>query len=162
MKTWYSCKVKYSKEQENGMLKQVTEAYLVDALSYTEAESRIYEAMERDIRGEFAVTQITKTNISEIIKEENESAEDWYKCKIVYSTVDGDSDKEVTITNYFLAAADNITDSIEKTKEFLNSMIVPYSIPSVSLTKIMDVFEYGEERIPPNLKPMSEITEQAE
>ena len=58
MKIWYSCKVKYSKEQENGMLKQVTEAYMVDALSYTEAESRIYEAMERDISGEFAVTQM--------------------------------------------------------------------------------------------------------
>lgn len=158
MKTWYTCKVKYNKEQENGMLKQVTEAYLVDAMSYTEAESRIYEAMERDIRGEFAVTQITKTNLTEIIKNENESAEEWYKTKIVYSTVDGDSDKEVTISNYFLVAADNITECIESTKTFLNSMIVPYSIPSVTLTKIIDVFESGEERIPSNLKPLSEVT----
>lgn len=158
MKTWYSCKIKYNKEQDNGMLKQVTEAYLVDAMSYTEAESRIYEAMERDIRGEFVVTNITKTNLSEIIKNEGETSEGWYKTKIIYSTVDGDSDKEVVINNYFLVAGDSITECIEKTQAFLNSMIVPYSIPSITLTKIIDVFESGEERIPSNLTPISEVT----
>lgn len=158
MKTWYSCKVKYNKEQENGMLKQVTEAYLVDALSYTEAEARIYEAMERDLNGEFAVTMITKTNLSEIIKEENETAEEWWKAKVIYTTVDGDSEKEVRINNYFLVAADNISECVNKVNEFLKSMLVPYAIPSVTLTKIIDVFEYGEERIPSNLKPLSEVT----
>lgn len=157
MKIWYTCKIKYNKEQENGMLKQVTEAYLVDALSYTEAEARIYEAMERDIRAEFAVTIISKTNISEIIKEENETAEEWWKAKVVYVSVDGDSEKEVKINNYFLVAADNINECVNKVNEYLKSMLVPYSIPSVTLTKIMDVFEYGEERIPANLKPLSEV-----
>ncbi len=158
MKTWYSCKVKYSKEdEESGMLKQITEAYLVDALSYTEAEARIYEAMERDIRGEFGITMITKTNISEIIKDENETAEEWWKCKVIYTTVDGDSEKEVRINNYFLVAATSIVDCIAKVDEYLKSMLVPYSIPNVTLTKIMDVYEYGEERIPPNLKPLSEV-----
>jgi hypothetical protein len=158
MKTWYTCKIKYSKEdEESGILKQITEAYLVDALSYTEAEARIYEAMERDIRGEFAVTMITKTNISEIIKEENESAEEWWKCKVIYTTVDGDSEKEVRINNYFLVAATSIVDCVGKVDEYLKTMLVPYAIPNVTLTKIMDVYAYGEERIPAKLTPMSEI-----
>ncbi|WP_258103585.1 DUF4494 domain-containing protein [Marinoscillum sp. MHG1-6] len=162
MKTWYSCKVKYNKEQENGMLKQITEAYMLDALTYTEAETRIYEAMERDVHGEFTVTQITKTNISELVINEDKPADYWWKVKVVYTTVDGDSEKEVNINNYFMVSADNIGDCIENTNEFLKSMLVPYSIPSVTLTKIVEVYPYDPNAIPANLKPLSEVEAEQE
>ncbi|MDE6176734.1 MAG: DUF4494 domain-containing protein, partial [Paramuribaculum sp.] len=33
MENWFECKVRYDKAVENGMIKKVTEAFLVDALS---------------------------------------------------------------------------------------------------------------------------------
>ena len=39
MHNWFECKVTYEKMMENG-LQKVSEPYLVDALSFTEAEAR--------------------------------------------------------------------------------------------------------------------------
>jgi len=149
--------VKHNKEMEDGMLKQVTDVFLLDAVSYTDAESRLYEICERDISGEFTVTQITKTNIAEVIA--HEDSEKWYKSKVVYMTVDGDSDKEVKINTYLLVSADNVKQAHERIEEHLNSMLVPYEIPSITLTNILEVFPYDPDEIPSNLKPLSEVEE---
>ncbi len=160
MKIWYSCKVKHNKEMDDGMLKQVTDAFLLDAVSYTDAESRLYEICERDIHGEFTVTQITKTNIAEVIMEED--AEKWYKSKVVYMTVDGDSEKEVKINSYLLVSAEHVKQAYEKLEQHLNSMLVPYEIPSITLTNFLEVFPYDPEAIPSNLKPLSEANQEEE
>ncbi len=157
MKVWYSCKVKHNKELDDGMLKQVTEAFLLDAVSYTDAESRMYEICERDISGEFAITQITKTNIAEVVSEED--SDQWYKSKVVYATVDGDSEKEVKINTYLLVNAPNVRDAYDRIESHLNSMLVPYEIPSITLTNFLEVYPYSaeDEKIPGNLKPLSEV-----
>lgn len=155
MKTWYSCKIKHSKETDDGYLKQVTEAFLVDAVSYTEAETRINNIAERDIKGEFAVTQISKTNIAEVIPDEE--AFTWFKCKVVYSTIDGDSEKEVKINTYMLIAALHVKHAFEKIQEHFKGMVVPYEIPSITQTKIMEVYPFDEDEIPANLTPISEL-----
>jgi hypothetical protein len=155
MKTWYQCKIKHSKEAEDGFLKQVTEAFVVDAVSYTDAEARINEIAARDIPGEFAVTQITKMNIAEVIN--NEEAELWFKCKVVYSTVDGDSEKEVKINTYLLISALHLKQAFETIEEHFKGMVVPFEIPSITQTKIVDVYPYENDEIPSNLKPLSEV-----
>ena len=43
MYEWFECKIKYEKTLESGLLKKVTEPYLVDAINFTEAEKRIYD-----------------------------------------------------------------------------------------------------------------------
>ena len=67
MSTWFECKVKYDKMMENGMQKKVTEPYMVDALSFTEAEARIIKEMTPFISGDFSVANIKRANISEKI-----------------------------------------------------------------------------------------------
>lgn len=162
MKIWYSCKVKYGKVNDEGIMKPTTEVFLVDAMSYTEAESRIYEAMERDISGEFTVTNISKTNIGELVH--LEEADYWYKAKVTYSTVDGDSGKEVKVNTYFLVNAEDLKEAFDRISDSLNSMLVPFEIPSIAKTNIVEVYPYAEEeeRIPDNLKPLSEVEEEVE
>ena len=156
MKLWYSCKVKYGKQNDEGIMKQVSEPFLVDAMTYTEAESRIYAAMEQNVAGEFTVHSITKTNISEVINYED--ADYWYKSKVTYSTVDADSGKEVKINTYFLVSAENAKQAYERVESNLSSMLVPFEIPSITLTSIVEVFPYveTEEEIPANLRPIEE------
>lgn len=143
MNIWFSCKAKYGIEEEDGGLKQVTNAYLVDAVSYTEAEMKIYKIMEEQISREFSITAITKTNVTEVINYED--ADNWYKCKVTYSTVDGDNGKEIKVTSYYLVCAEGIRQAIERVEDNLSSMLVPFEIPSVSRTNIVDVFPHFED-----------------
>ena len=140
MATWYSCKVKYEKENDEGVRKLATDAFLVDAMTYTEAESRIYEAMERDVFGEFTITNISKTNIGEMVQ--FEPADWWYKCKISYSTVAENTDKEIKINTYYLVNASDAKDAYGKVEEALDSMLVPFEIPSIVKTNIEEVYPY--------------------
>ncbi|MEM7296683.1 MAG: DUF4494 domain-containing protein [Bacteroidota bacterium] len=140
MKVWYACKVKYEKTNDEGLRKLTTDTFLVDAMTYTEAESRIYESMERDIPGEFTVTDISKTNIVELVH--TEEGDYWYKCKVSYSTVDGDNDKEVKINTYFLVNAEDVKNAFEKVSESLSSMLVLFDIPSITKTNIEEVYPY--------------------
>ena len=88
MHTWFECKIRYEKVMENGMEKKVTETYLVDALSFTEAEARIIEEMTPFISGEFTITDIKRANYSELYPSDKESADRWFKCKVLFITLD--------------------------------------------------------------------------
>ncbi|MEJ2004488.1 MAG: DUF4494 domain-containing protein [Cyclobacteriaceae bacterium] len=155
MKTWYSCKVKSNKEGEDGIMKQVTEAFLVDSVTYTDAETRINEIAERDIHGEFQVTNITKTNIGEVIPDEEHFT--WFKCKVVYVTVDADSEKEMKINTYLLVAAEHIKQAFEKIESHFQGTMIPYEVPSITRTQIVEVYPYVADEIPANFKPISEL-----
>ena len=80
MHTWFECKIRYEKVMENGMNKKVTEPYLVDALSFTEAEARIIEEITPFISGEFTVSDIKRANYSELFFCEEDAADRWFKC----------------------------------------------------------------------------------
>ena len=82
MHTWFECKIQYEKTMENGMNKKVTEPYLVDALSFTEAEARIIEEMTPYISGEFTVSDIKRAKYSELCFAEDAEADRWFKCKL--------------------------------------------------------------------------------
>ena len=94
MHTWFEGKIRYEKVAENGMNKKVTEPYLVDALSFTEAEARFIEEVTPFITGEFTVTDIKRANYSEIFPSEEEAADKWYKCKLYFITIDDKSGAE--------------------------------------------------------------------
>ena len=88
MHTWFECKIQYEKTMENGMNKKVTEPYLVDALSFTEAEARIIEEMTPYISGEFTVSDIKRAKYSELFFAEDAESDRWFKCKLTFITLD--------------------------------------------------------------------------
>lgn len=63
---WFICKISYKKMMEDGLRKKVTETYVVDATSFTEAEARIIEEMSAYISGEFKVDEIDRAVFKEI------------------------------------------------------------------------------------------------
>jgi hypothetical protein len=78
----------------NGMSKKVTELYLVDACSFAEAEGRITKEMEPYISGDFDVVTIKRTNYSEIVENGADSADKWFKAKLMFVTYDEKTAKE--------------------------------------------------------------------
>lgn len=144
MNSWYTVKVKYTKQFDDGRLKRVNEPYLVDAVSFTEAEARIYEELAAYIRGEFAINGISKTDFADIFHYDD--AEDWYKCKVTYVSVDADSGKEKKVNQNFLVSAHSVKEAYARLEESLSGMMVSYDIPSVMLSPIVDIFPFSGER----------------
>jgi len=140
MNKFFECKVKYRKTDETGTQKIVTESYLIDAISYTEAESRINEQMSQYISEEFKVTNIRVTNFVEVHTFEN--ADNWFKSKVVLIAYDEESGKERKANIFLLVQANNVEESYKNTIEVMKNTMGEYSIPSVSETKIIDYFPY--------------------
>ena len=145
MHNWFECKIRYEKTMENGMNKKVTEPYLVDALSFTEAEARIIEEMTPFIPGEFTVSDIKRTNYSELFPSEEEAADRWFKCKLVFITLDEKSDAEKKTSTQVLVQAADLRDAVKKLDEGMKGTMVDYQIASVAETAIMDVYPYSAE-----------------
>ena len=144
MRSWFTCKVRYQKEDGQGKLTKVTEPYLLDAMTFTEAETRIYEEMEHTIRGEFIVTSITKNKIAEIFNYDD--ADTWYMAKVSYIDVDEESGKEKKVTQQMLVAASSLKEAIERLEENLSTMLVPTKIIAMAETPLIEIFPYiGEE-----------------
>ncbi|GAB3331683.1 DUF4494 domain-containing protein [Marivirga atlantica] len=145
MKQWFLCKVKYQKEDENGRLKSVTEPYLVDAVSFTEAETRIYEEMGERVRGEFMITGISKSKIIDVFNYED--IDIWFKCKVVYYVAE-ESGKEKKIVNQMIVTAHNVKEAYDRIYESLNNMLVSFQVPEVIESPIIEVFNYAGEVTP--------------
>lgn len=160
MQTWFECKVKYVKVDDDGRERKVSEAYLVDAVTFTDAETRIIQQLQTMVRGEFIIDNIKKSNIIEIFP--HEDGEWWYKAKIAIVTIDENAGKEKKINNYFLVAADDIKQALQRLEEGLSYVLVPYQATSIAVCNIIDVFPYFEDNvnkpIPSNLKPIAKVT----
>lgn len=161
MRIWFLCRVKYAKENEQGLLKNVSEQYLVDAVSFTEAEARIYDMLGSTIRGDFQVTNISKSNFVDVFPYDD--IDIWHKCKITYVVADADSGKEKKVTQYMLVTAHDVKEAYDRIHESLNNMLVTFRVPDITESPIVEVFPYerdDEELLPPppsNLKPLSEV-----
>lgn len=143
MRTWFLCKVKYAKENEQGLLKNISEQYLVDAVSFTEAESILYDRLASQIRGDFQVTGISKSNIVDVFFYED--ADIWYKCKISYMVADGDSGKEKKVTQYMIVTASDSKEAFDRIQESLSNMLVSFRIPDIVESPIVEVFPFEKE-----------------
>lgn len=143
--TWYECKVKYRKLDDTGKQKVVTEPYLVDALSYTEAEKRINEEMTAYISEEFKITAINTVNYAEIHPFEN--ADRWFKSKVSLVAYDEESGKERKTNLFLLIQANDVKEAFDNTIGVMKNTMGDYTIPAISESPIMDVFPYfsGEE-----------------
>ena len=150
MHTWFECKIRYEKTMENGMQKKVTEPYLVDALSFTEAEARIIEEMTPFITGEFTVSDIKRANYSELFPSDEESADRWFKCKLIFITLDEKSGAEKKTSTQVLVQAADLRDAVKKLDEGMKGTMADYQIGMVSETPLMDVYPYSAG---PNDKP---------
>lgn len=140
--TWFECKVRYEKTQEDGSEKLVNELYVVDALSFTEAEASIIDNMSVYVSGEFKVANINPTNYNEIFFSDIDDDDLWFKARLAFITIDEKSNNEKrSYVNYLIQAK-----CIERAKRYVDEVMgktmIDYELKSLSETKILDVFEH--------------------
>ena len=139
---WFECKIRYEKTMEDGLQKKVTENYVIDALSFTEAEQRIMEEMSAYISGEFDIADIKKASYKEIFFSDDDLADRWYKAKLQFITIDEKTEKEKRNNVYYLLNAGTLNAAVKNIDEVMGGTMIDYAIASIAETTIMDVFEY--------------------
>lgn len=139
MANWFECKVAYRKIMENGVEKKVNDTFLVDALSFTEAESRIIEEITPFISGEFSVSAVKRTKISEIFWDD--SADKWYLTKVAFITIDEKTAQEKRSISQILVAAKDFKGALEHFLDEMKSTMSDFEVVSINETPIMDVYK---------------------
>ncbi len=134
MQTWFTCKIKYQKIDDHGKMSRASEAYLVDAINFTEAEKRIFEIMEKYVNGDIEVVGISRNNYSEIFNYDD--GQYWYKAKVGWSLFDENSSKETKVSNQMLVSANSIREAYDRISENMSTMLVPVEISAISISPI--------------------------
>ena len=138
MALWIETKVRFDKTMENGTVKKVTEPYLVDALSFTEAEARIIEEVTPFISGDFKVSAVKKTNIAEIFRDD--SGDKWYKVKVAFITIDEKSAAEKRKASYILVQASDFKGAYDNFMDGMKGTMADSKIVAIAETALMDVY----------------------
>ena len=139
MANWFECKVRYDKLQENGAAKKVNEPYLVDALSFTEAEARITEEQRPFISGEFSVSAVKRTKIAEIFF--FEGGDRWYLVKVGFITIDEKTAAEKRSNSLILVQASNFKEAYDNFVKGMAGTMADYEIVSITERPLMDVYK---------------------
>lgn len=141
MASWYRGQIVFQKQDEAGALKTITEIYLVDSVSFTEAEARLYKQIATGA-SDFTVKTITRMRLADLFAYED--GEKWFKVKVIYYSVDEKSGKEKKVVNAMLVNADGIDQALQRITESLRTMLIPYETTDIYLTTILDVFPYTD------------------
>jgi hypothetical protein len=170
MPNWFLGKIRYqqpiddsnvgTRNEEFIKQKTVTEAYLVDAVSYTEAEARLYQEIAANTP-DFEITNISRMQLADVFFNEEDGGETWYKVKAMYILEDEKTGKQKKTPSNMLINAQNPKQAYERVEYSLKTSLDPFEITDVNTTKILDVFPFnGEEQR--NLRPRAEVNAESE
>lgn len=135
---WFTTTVKYEKTAEEGRITKIAESYLVDAISFTEAEAKIIKEMEPYISGEFITTTIKRSKISEIFP--NGNGDKWYSSKVFFISLDEEKGVEKRIAATMFVQANDIKEAWDGINEGMKGTLADYEIFSITETNILEIF----------------------
>jgi hypothetical protein len=159
---WFETKIRYDKTQEDGRQKPVTEQYVVDALSFSEAEASILEEMKVYISGDYKITDIRPAAYHEVFFSDMDRDDKWYKAKLQFLTIDEKTEKEKRTTITYLVQAVSLNGAVKNIEDVMGSTAIDYDLVSINETQIMDVFEHVSESAKQKQASASDVSEYME
>ncbi len=143
MYTWFSVKVKFDRQGEDGLMTKITEPFLIDAMTFTEAENRILaEVKHYSTTGEIEIADIRKTKISELFDNDSEDADKWYRCKVNYLALDEKKGIEKKTAQIMMVKAANFKNAVDTLIERMRGTLGDYEIATIAETNILDVLKF--------------------
>lgn len=147
MAKYFECKIRYEKQitdpndKDCGKLKKVNEVYLVDALSYTEAEARIVKEVAQYIKGEYSITNIKQARLAELIFKDDDLCENWFTVKIKITVIDENSGTERLVPETLLVRAEDLSDALKRFKDAFKDSMADYIITSIAASPILEYYK---------------------
>ncbi|MBQ6211106.1 MAG: DUF4494 domain-containing protein [Prevotella sp.] len=141
---WFETSVRYERQGDEGLMKKVNELYVVEALTFGEAEVMITQEISSYVSGEFEVKNITPTSYGEIFFSENTNDDRWYKARLSFITIDEKTEKEKRTSVYYLVQASTFNGAVKNIEDVMSGTMIDYVISNITETKIMDVYTHDE------------------
>lgn len=138
----YECGIRYERTMPNGMSKKVTELYLVMLARLPKQRDASQRKWSRSFRATSMWSLIKRTNYSEIVENAADSADKWFKAKLMFVTFDEKTAKEKKQAVYFIVKASDINNAHTVVVQHMKTSFVDYEIATLDETKIMDLFRY--------------------
>ena len=145
MAQWFECKIRYDKTMEDGSIKKVTETYMVDALTFTEAERRFLEEVESSVSGEYEVANIKKAKLAELMESIDGNDDRWYKARVAFITLDEKTAVEKRTHQTILVQAQDLKTAVANLEKGMEGTMGDWVLVSMAETPILDVFPYKKE-----------------
>lgn len=142
MNNWFECKVTYERMGEDNDSKAKPHHYLVDALSFTEAEARISKECQSYAIGEITVSAVKRCKIAEMFFNDDLQEYKWFRCRVNYVSLDEEKKVEKEIPNTIMVQAVDFQDAVKALVKGMEGSMCDYEIASITETKILDVFKY--------------------
>ena len=142
---FFEVKFKYEKTQEDGLVKMVTEAYAIDAMTWSEAEKRIIEEMSAYVQGEAEIKDIRKAQYKEVLFSDKEADDKYYKTKLSLIMLDEKSGKEKRQNVIYLVQAASTAQAEKYIHDVMSPTTFNYEVVKVEETKILDVYLHKDE-----------------
>lgn len=139
---WFEVKLRYDKVHEDGYEKKVTESYVVEALSFGEAEKTAIEFLGGYVSGEIQVVNINPMKFREVFFNEQESCDRYYKAILQFITIDEQTEREKHTQVYYLVQASSFDNCKDSIRTIMDGTMIDYQIASVSESKVIDVIEH--------------------
>lgn len=139
---WFEVKMRYDKVHEDGYEKKVTESYVVEALSFGEAEKTAIEFLSGYVSGEIQVVNINLMKFREVFFNDQESCDRYYKAILQFITIDEQTEREKHTQVYYLVQASSFDNCKDSIRTIMDGTMIDYQIASVSETKVIDVIEH--------------------
>lgn len=140
---WYKFRVKYGKELGTGKKKKVSEEYLVDAESFTETEKRASKAATELIgTRDFDITAISREPITEILRDDEEEDNHWYKAVVALFCEDEESGTRKSSPQTMYVNASDINNAANMLADRMSDSNIDWEIKSIAETKVLGVLNY--------------------
>ena len=142
LESWFECKVTYERPGDKGTNTKVNESYLMKDFTFKSVEKRLTLELQPFVTGEFNINEMKRVKYGEIVDTQDETADKWYKCKIVLVTIDEASAKEKKTPVLLLVKAESVPDAISRLNIHKKSSVMDYELTSVNNSPIVDIFQY--------------------
>lgn len=139
---WFETKYRYEKTMEDGTQKKVTEQYVVEAMSFGEAEAVIAQEMAAYVKGEAEVRAVAIAPYTEVLLSDSDKDNKFYKVKVAFITIDERNGKERKNSNIYLVQAPSTAQAERYIKDYFAHTMIDYEVQAVKETQIIDLFEY--------------------
>lgn len=142
MNAFFEVSIRCSEITEEGKVKKHRKKYLLDSVSFSEAEARIIEELREIIQGDFYIEAIKKSNITELVESKDGNDDKWFKAKVAIIDADSISGREKRSNQYFLVAGSDVDKSLENLQKALSTYVISTDVVQIGDSNIMDVFPY--------------------
>ena len=142
MAIWFECKIRYDKTMDDGKVKRVTETYMVDAITFTEAERRFLEEVEPFMSGEYEVSDIKKAKIAELMASNDGNDDRWFKAKVAFITLDEKTAVEKRTSQTVLVQARDLKTAVQHLEKGMAGTMGDWVLTSMAETPVLDVYPY--------------------